>query len=745
MVYAQIVTEISIKSLDRIFTYEVPQAFAQQVKIGSIVEIPFGAGNRMIKGYVVEMTDTIDFDPAKVKQISKVFDQVSYEKELIELASWMKVRYNCTMPTALKTLLPTQPNVNKKTDEFIASLLAEAQLLNMIETLDGKKKFQARVRVLEVLLRRPYIKKSVLIESASVSQSVLKTMMRDNIIKSAKEDHYRTPYDVDDYDVTENLLANNEQQEAIHRINRSIDDEESNVYLLHGITGSGKTEVYLQAVQNVLEQGKSAIILIPEIGLTPLMVKRFVERFGDVVGVMHSRLSAGEKFDQWRLAKEGQIKIMVGPRSAIFTPFEHIGLIIIDEEHEMTYKSEMPPKYHAREVAVYRGHQHKCPVVLGSATPLVESFYKAQNGTYQLITLSERAAAVTDTEVSTVDMRQELAGGNTSMFSRPLFNAINEALEKKEQIILFLNQRGYAKFVSCRQCGHVIKCDHCDVPYHYHKFKNQLLCHYCNKQMPMVNACPNCGSEHIREFGVGTQKVQDMLTKTFKRARVLRMDYDSTTGKHGHEKVLSAFERHEADILLGTQMVAKGHHFDNVTLVGVLAADMSLYTNDFRASERTFQLLTQVIGRSGRSHKAGKAIIQTYSPDHYSVQCSMNQDYERFYESEIIYRKLMGYPPFKHIMLMMFTSTDERYIIKLSNNMKQRLMKYEVAGKLELLGPAPATLSKVNDIYRQLIYVKSDAYKALTSLTHYIYKEMQEEDTQKKGSLMIDINPMMSY
>lgn len=743
--YAEIIIDISIKSLEKTFTYLIPSEMAEQVGIGSIVEIPFGFGNRVRKGYVLGLTDTIDFDESKVKAIIRVFEDVTYEQELIELAAWMSRRYACTAQTALKTLLPTQPDVRKKQERFIVSQLSEAEIFTLLEELDGKKKFEARSRVLEVLLRRPYIKQQTLVESADVSVGVLTSMIKSQMIKVTHETAFRTPYDVEDFEVTHNLEANEEQRVAIKAIARSSAKKASDVYLLHGVTGSGKTEVYMQVIQKVLEAGKTAIVLIPEIGLTPMMVRRFVERFGDIVGIMHSRLSAGEKFDQWRMAKDGELKIMIGPRSAIFAPFRDIGVIIIDEEHEMTYKSEMPPKYHAREVAVWRGHKHKCPIVLGSATPLVETNFKALNGTYKKLELNSMAATSNALEVETVDMREELTEGNKSVFSMALQTAIREALERREQIILFLNRRGYAKFVSCRQCGYVIKCNHCDVPYNYHKYGHQLVCHYCNKTEPMPSKCPNCGSKHIREFGVGTQKVEDMIGEHFPEAKVQRMDYDTTSGKHGHQEVLDKFEAHEADILLGTQMVAKGHHFDNVTLVGVLAADMSLYTNDFRASERTFQLLTQVIGRAGRGRKKGKAIIQTYTPDHYSLQCARDQDYERFYRNEITYRELMDYAPFRHMMLVMLTAKEEKYIIRLSYSIRDRLAPYESPGKIEVLGPSSATVSKVNDHYRRVIYIKSESYKALTILADRLYDVVKQEDTRNIATLTIDINPMMSY
>lgn len=743
--YAQIIIDISIKSLDKPFTYLVPESLRPAVKAGAIVEIPFGRGNRLKKGYVLGLTDTIDFDAAKLKAIVRVFEDVTYEQELIELAAWMSQRYVCTTQTALRTLLPTQPDVKKKRERFIEAIVSKESILRAMEALDGIPRFEARTRVLEVLLRRPYIKQKVLLDSAEASAGVINTLVKAGLVRVTYETAFRMPYDVDDFDITHNLTPNEEQQKAIDAITEASTAKASQVFLLHGVTGSGKTEVYMQVIAQVLAQGKTAIVLIPEIGLTPMMVRRFVERFGDIVGIMHSRLSEGEKFDQWRMARDGELKIMIGPRSAVFAPFKDLGIIIVDEEHETTYKSESPPKYHAREVAIWRGHKHRCPVVLGSATPLVETNYKAESHRYQKLTLKQKAATKNPLEVITVDMRKELAEGNKSIFSQPLQQGIHETLAKGEQVILFLNRRGYASFVSCRQCGHVLKCDHCDVPYNYHKFKGQLMCHYCNKSEAMVTVCPNCGSHHIRAFGIGTQKVEDMIQAHFPDSRVLRMDYDTTSGKHGHQTVLERFERHEADILLGTQMVAKGHHFDNVTLVGVLAADMSLYTNDFRASERTFQLLTQVIGRAGRGEKKGCGIIQTYSPDHYSIQCAKAQDYALFYRNELAYRKLMGYAPFKHMMLVMLTAKEEKYIIRLSYSVKDSLMPYEVPGKLAVLGPSPATLSKVNDLYRRVIYIKSDSYKALTVLADRLDAVVRQEDRRNMANLTMDINPMMSY
>lgn len=743
--YAQIITQISIKSLEKVFTYEIPKGMKASLQVGSVVEIPFGGGNRLVKGYVLAFTDRIDFDPSKVKFIKQCYNNVGIESELLGLAMWMKGRYACTLQTALKVLIPSKVDLKKKVDPYIQLLLTPQEIGREIENLAGSSRFEGRVKALAVLMDTPFIKQEDLLEKAGIGRNIITTLLKKGFVKVIKETVNRLPYDVNDFDVTQNLSLNDAQQDAVDEVSASYMKQESDVFVLHGITGSGKTEVYMQIIERVLADGKSAIVMIPEIGLTPQMVQRFVERFGDVVGVMHSRLSQGERFDQWQMAKEGRLKIMIGPRSAAFAPFETIGAIIIDEEHEMTYKSEMPPKYHAREVAIYRAHYHKCPLVLGSATPLVETYYKALEGKYKLLELPDKANAANELIVETVDMREELMEGNKSILSHRLSEAIKSALDRSEQVILFLNRRGHSSFVSCRKCGFVLKCPRCDVSYNYHKYKDMLLCHYCGDQIAMVDKCPSCGSKHIRSFGIGTQKVETFIKEAFPQARVLRMDYDTTTGKNGHAEVLAQFEDHRADILIGTQMVAKGHHFNNVTLVGVLAADMSLYVNDFRASERTFQLITQVTGRSGRGSKQGTAIIQTYSPEHYSVLAAQKQDYKAFYRNEIAFRQLMSYAPFAHMMTVLMSSADEKYIIALSYRVKDRVNTYEEEGLASLLGPSPASMSKIRDTYRRVIYVKSENYKVLTSMANKLYDIMKQEDQRRIGSIQIDINPMMSY
>lgn len=742
--YANIIIEISAISLDRVFTYYVPEELRHIIDIGSVVSIPFGMGNSIRNGYVVGFTDEIDFNKSKIKSIINVNQVINVESQLIKLAYWMKERYLCTLQAAIKTMIPNKETA-KVYNKYIIKKESNNSIIKYIEELSDNKRFDSRRRALKVLLDTDGILEKELIKKAKTSKGVINTLEKNNIIKVIDEEKYRNPYDLKKITATKKLEPNKSQQEAINAIAESVINNENQVFLLHGVTSSGKTEVYMQVIEKVLKEGKQAIVLIPEISLTPQTVSRFIGRFGDIVGVLHSSLSQGEKYDQWRKAKEGVISIIIGARSAIFAPFNNLGAIIIDEEHEMTYKSEMPPKYNAREVAIKRASMLKCPVVLGTATPLVETYYKAKIGKYKLLELKNKAISNSNLSIDIVDMREELLNGNKSIFSNYLREEINKALERKEQVILFINRRGHARFVSCRKCGYVIKCPHCDIPYTYHSYNKTLVCHYCGKSMEMVSKCPVCNSKYIKEFGTGTQKVELLVNKEFKNAKVLRMDFDTTSTKNSHEIILEKFSKHEADILIGTQMIAKGHHFENVTVVGVLAADLSLYVNDFRACERTFQLSTQVVGRTGRGEKPGKAIIQTYSPEHYSITCAKSQDYISFYENEIKFRKIMGYPPFTNIATMIMSSNNERELIKKSFEIKEMINIMIDENEIELLGPSPANLSKVKNIYRRKIIFKAKEYKLLTNFIRQFYSDINENNKLSNINIQFDINPMMSH
>ncbi|WP_113674739.1 primosomal protein N' [Vallitalea guaymasensis] len=740
--YADIIVDISHSKLDRVFQYRVPHNLMDKIVIGTVVDIPFGKGNKNLKGYVIGFTDKPNFDVDKIKDITGVASMnMSIEAHLIKLAVWMKERYACTIISALRTLIPIGKKVNEKTQKEIVRIIETDELKSYIKMWDNKN-YKALSRAGNHLLTCEKCKQSTIIKKADITPAVLSNLEKKGIIKINSERIYREPYNVNNIRRSKNKLPNIEQQKVINKVLSNL-YKESQVHLIHGITGSGKTEVYMQIIEKVLEKGQQAIVLIPEIALTPQTVRNFISRFGNQVGVMHSKLSAGEKYDGWRRARDGDITIMIGPRSAVFTPFKKLGMIIIDEEHEMSYKSEVSPKYHAREVAIKRGEMTGADVVLGSATPSLESYHLAKEGKYTLLELKEKAASTNKLDVKVIDMREELINGNKSIFSDTLRNEIQNKLFNKEQIILFLNRRGYSRFVSCRQCGYVIKCDSCDIPYTYHAYGDKLICHYCGKTINMVSKCPSCNSKYIKQFGIGTEKVESYVKKEFPTARVLRMDLDTTTRKNSYDTILGKFRNGEADILIGTQMVAKGHDFPDVTLVGVIAADLSLYMSDFRASERTFQLLTQVTGRAGRSNLQGTAIIQSYTPEHYSITKSKEQDYIGFYEAEIKYRQVMNYPPFSNLLVLLIQSTNEKELIRRSFELKNDILLVASRMGLEIIGPSPANVSKIKNNYRRVILLRSTEYK---ELMQFINRYMERLSIKYKDiSIQMDINPLISY
>ena len=555
---------------------------------------------------------------------------------------------------------------------------------------------------------------------------------------------------VDTYD----KVLNAAQQSVVDAIEGDIAAGLRNTYLIKGVTGSGKTEVYKELIAHCIQSGRQAIVLIPEIALTYQTVMRFFARFGNRVSIINSRLSNGERYDQFERAKNGDIDIMIGPRSALFTPFSNLGLIIIDEEHENSYKSESVPRYHAREVAIEYARMSDAIVVLGSATPSVDSYYKAKTGVYRLLELDKRVDDRPLPKCEVVDLRQELREGNRSILSTRLQELMEERLLNGQQTMLFLNRRGKSAFMSCRACGFVVKCPHCDVSLSEHS-GGVMVCHYCGYRQPVPKVCPSCGSKYISGFKAGTQKIEAMVAKRFPQARILRMDYDTTRAKDAYEKILQAFSNHEADILIGTQMIVKGHDFSNVTLVGVLAADMSLHVNDFHAAERTFALLTQAAGRAGRGKLPGNVVIQTYDPDHYAIRTAKEQDYEAFYDKEIEYRRLMNYPPVWNMLLVHVTSPDESEC----SSMAQQV--YDIASQMishtdenqspddrhliQLIGPADANIAKVNDIYRKVIYMKTSDYAALISIKDVIEQAVKADTAMKHANISFDFNPMSGF
>ncbi len=535
-----------------------------------------------------------------------------------------------------------------------------------------------------------------------------------------------------------------EQQIALDHIAASADEQKAETFLLHGVTGSGKTEVYLRAIKRVLDKGKEAIVLVPEISLTPQMTSRFKERFGPLVAVMHSALSAGEKYDEWRKIKRGEVKVVVGARSAIFAPFENIGIIILDEEHESTYKQDDTPRYHARDVAIKRAEYYNCPVILGSATPSLESYARASKGVYTMLTLTKRPKDQALPTVTVVDMREELKTGNRSMFSLPLAEAIRIRLEKGEQIVLFLNKRGFSSFVLCRDCGTVVECPNCDISLTYHRAHEQLKCHYCGHEERVPLVCPECKSEHIRFFGTGTQKAQEEIAKLFPTARVLRMDVDTTRQKGSHERLLRQFSEGQADILLGTQMIAKGLDFPNITLVGVLAADTTLHLADFRAAEKTFQLMTQVSGRAGRHELPGEVFIQTYSPEHYAIELAKAQHYEPFYNMEMAARRQYGYPPFYFVTLVQFTHED---LLKVADFAEKgaRYLKQNLSADTVVIGPTASAISRVNNRYRYQCLIKYKKEPKLTETLQQLIKYYRTDWIKSGLTMTVDVEPASIY
>lgn len=730
--FAQIIIDISHEKVDRTFDYRIPPQLEDRISVGVLVKIPFGKGNSLRKGYVVGITDHADYDADKIKEIDSIVEgSVSAESQLIMLAWWLKEQYGSTMNQALKTVLPVKQKVKPKEKKVLRLLIPEEQLEALTAEAE-KKSYKARVRLFKALKENPLIPYEVASGQMNLSAATLKPVIEKGYVALESEEIFRNPVK-DAGSRVKAVDLNGEQQAVVDAFCEDYEAGKRETYLIHGITGSGKTEVYMEMISRVISEGMQVIVLIPEIALTYQTVMRFYGRFGNRVSIINSRLSAGERYDQFERARGGDIDIMIGPRSALFTPFSRLGLIIIDEEHEGAYKSEVVPRYHARDVAVKRAQMQNASVVLGSATPSLEAYTKALRGEYRLFSLHTRAKADSRlADVAVVDLREELKDGNKSIFSRRLQQMIGDRLEKKEQIMMFINRRGYANFVSCRSCGEAIKCPHCDVTLTLHK-DNRLVCHYCGYSIPMPDKCPSCGSPYIANFGVGTQKIEMMAKKMFPQARVLRMDLDTTSKKGGHEEILSAFAEGDADILIGTQMIVKGHDFPDVTLVGVLAADLSLYTPDYRAAERTFQLLTQAAGRAGRDARHGDVIIQTYNPEHYSIVTAAEQDYETFYHQEMAYRRLMKYPPVNVLFTVQMASKSEAALVEAADRLAAHITPQADEEKVQMIGPVDASVYKINDIYRKILYLKQENYDILIKIRDNIDCFQQEKSEIFKG------------
>ena len=725
--YADIIIDISHEAIDRPFQYRIPDDLREDIRLGSMVKIPFGRGNHLRTGYVIGFSDQTEYQPDRIKEISELCDRsVPVEGRLLALAAWIRENYGSTMINAIRTVMPVKKTIRQLVDQVV--VLAEnmdTEHLADIREQYHRKHAQAKLRLLQALEETPerYLSMDVVKQKWNISPATLKTMQQDGVITVISKERYRTA-GVYDYKENFQITLNNEQQAVVDEVTGDMEQGRQKTYLLHGITGSGKTEVYVKIVKKTIEMGKQAIILIPEIALTYQTVRRFYAMFGDKVSVLNSRLSQGERYDQFKRAKRGEVQVMVGPRSALFTPFFNLGLIVIDEEHEPTYKSENTPRYHARETAIQRARMEHANVVMGSATPSLSAYSRAESGEYLLVKLNARYEERPLPQVSIVDLREELKKGNRSVLSTELKTSLSETLRKKEQTMLFLNRRGYAGFVSCRACGHVMKCPHCDVSLSEHN-NERLLCHYCGYEIRKPQACPVCGSPYIGGFKAGTQQIEKVVRETFVGVRTLRMDFDTTRTKGSYEKILASFARHEADVLIGTQMIVKGHDFPDVTLVGVVAADLSLNAEDYRCAERTFQLLCQAAGRGGRGEKPGEAVIQTYHPDHYSIQAAAVQNYEAFYEEEMSYRTLMDYPPAAHMMAVLGSSPSDEILVQAMHYLKLYIQRIYKENDLHVIGPAYAAVGKVKDIYRQVIYLKHEDYQVLVRIKDQLEKYIE--------------------
>lgn len=710
--YASCIIDIAHKNVDRCFSYLVPEEIREEVKPGVRVLVPFGKGDNVRQAFVLYTSDGTDVPEGKIKTILSVAPRSkNVEQDLISLAIWMRERYGGTLYQSLSVVLPAKVEAESRKSRFLMLKGSRDELEAALDTA-VRKKYYARERLLEAFLKDRVLPYQIVTERLHVTSQTIRPYLETGLIELREVSVKTVGNDVSDaskaeQERTRGLILNHAQKQAAETI---LTDPRP-VQILYGITGSGKTEVYLELISRVLVEGKEAIVLIPEISLTYQMVMRFYARFGEQVSVVHSRLSKGEKAERFDLAKKGRVRVMIGPRSALFTPFQHLGIIIIDEFHDSSYDSEQIPKYGAVETAIERGHITGARTVLGSATPSVHIYKRALDGEFGLVKLTDRAVPGSTLPKTTLaDMRLEIRHGNRSIFSKTLIQKMSDCLERGEQIMLFLNRRGYSGSVSCRSCGEPMTCPHCSVALSLHR-GNRLKCHICGYERRMAEVCPACGSRLIGAFGAGTEKVEQALKELFPNVHTLRMDADTTSSKDAHYKIIEAFRNGLSDVLIGTQMIVKGHDFDRVTLVGILAADLSLFVPDYRSAERTFQLLTQAEGRAGRRSSEGECVIQTYNPDHYAVQTAVRQDFEAFYESECLFRKEMNYPPFGSFIGMRVYGPDadlsREIIVRIAEKIRREFKD------LEILGPAEEGPFKVRDQYRYICYLKASELSVL--------------------------------
>ena len=738
---AEIVINRSAKRLNRTFDYNIPKDLEELIMIGSTVLVPFGKSSSLEEGYVINIKEKTSYE---VKDIAKIKHNLTEEQ--IELAKWMAKRYFCNISDCIKQMLTPGTKSKKQENNIQDKTINVVYLKKEIDEIQfdiemEKIKSEKQKKILQFLKSNDGVTVPEIEMFTGGTRAIVKTLEKNGYVEIVEKKIERDPLVNKKVEKTENLKLTEEQQKAYDVVSQKIQQEQYEQFLLYGVTGSGKTEVYLQLIGQALKQNKSAIVLVPEISLTPQMIDRFIARFNkEEIAVIHSKLSIGERYDEWNKIKEGKAKIIIGARSAIFAPAQNIGIIIIDEEHDSSYKSEAVPKYDAKEIAKKIAKENKCPLILGSATPDLNTYYKAKQGKITLLELTHRANDSKLPEVEIVDLKMELANGNRSMLSVKLHDAIENNLKEKRQTILFLNRRGYSTFIMCRECGYTVKCKNCNISMTYHKAENKLKCHYCGYEENVVTICPECKSTKIRYFGTGTQKLEQEINRIFPQATTIRMDVDTVTKKNSHEEILNKFKNENIDILIGTQMVVKGHHFPNVTLVGVIAADSSLNIDDYRANERTFQLLTQVAGRAGREKLNGRVIIQTYTPDNFSIICAKKQNYEMFYNTEIALRKQLNYPPFCDIILIGFNSLSEKEILEVSQRVYMYLKNNLNVEEFNVLKPMPSPIDKIQNRFRWRIIIKGSMNPEANEILNNCLKEIYNTN-YKNTRITIDINP----
>lgn len=803
---ARVIVNHDSKMVDKLFDYLIGDELTEKIRVGSRVIVPFGTQNKPTEAYVMELSN--GSHAKKLKSISRFEDNV-FDEKMAKLICWMRDKYLCTYLDIIRTLIPSGISIKPEKWVSVCDSSCDSEIVDMISKMGGaaevtrlqsmfskdigkslkkliedgvlaeeyretsqvtdkvirvasinvdpddtekilellkSQRAKTQARMFEILSMNERISLADLVGFSDGSYSAIKALEKKGYIRVYDIITERNPFlkEVDKTDSKPELTL--EQKAAKRVIDGYIEKNQYKNILLHGVTGSGKTEVYMAAIEKCLSIGKTAIMLVPEISLTPQMVMRFRKRFGSDIAVFHSGLSLGKRYDEWKKMRDGKVSVVIGARSAIFAPLKNIGIIIIDEEHEGTYKSDMTPRYNTKEVANYRAQVDDAVLLLASATPEVSDYYKAKSGEIELIELKNRINKKSLPKVEVVDMREELENGNRTVFSGRLIEELKKNLEKKEQSILFLNRRGYSTFVSCRKCGFVAKCPNCNVSLTYHKFSDRLKCHYCGYERENYNICPQCDSKYIRYFGGGTQKVEEEIKKIFPEISTIRMDVDTTSKMNSHEEILDRFEKEKIDVLVGTQMVTKGLDFDNVTLVGVISADVMLNVQDYRSGERTFDLIEQVTGRAGRAEKEGRAVIQTYSPEHYAVKLSKDHNYQEFYQNEIFARKAMWYPPFCEMVSITFSGASENQVANASKLFRKYLEPLkELAQKIQILGPIPAALSKINNKYRWRILIKCIDSDELNIYLVDAKNKISKNVNYKDISIAIDKNPNNAY